>query len=226
MFPFNPVWKSRMPLLSTSNTDPATARLAASDWIVAALDSLRSQGIEAVQITALARALGVTRGSFYWHFESREALLTAIIAEWRARNTGVMVEAIADTPTLDHGILALFSVWVDHTRFDPTLDQAIRDWARHDDTLMLTVKDEDLARVTAISGLFKRFGYPPADALIRARVIYFTQISFYAMRIEEDESMEERMGYLAEYFRCFTGREIDPDIADAYRVSQLNGDTP
>lgn len=208
-----------MTLLTTSDKP---SRLAASDWITAALDVLKSEGIEAVQITALAKRLSVTRGSFYWHFDSREGLLTALIAEWRARNTGVMVEAIRDVTSLDDAILALFAVWVDHTRFDARLDQAIRDWARHDAALRDVVKLEDDARVAAIARLFAAHDYPQAEAFIRARVIYFTQISFYALHVEEDESLTQRMGYLAEYFRCFTGRDIDPDIAAAYRAANLS----
>lgn len=202
-------------------TPEKPARLAAADWIGTALEVLKHDGIEAVQITALAKRLSVTRGSFYWHFESREDLLAALVAEWRARNTGVMVEAIRDVRSLDDGILALFSVWVDHTRFDARLDQAVRDWARHDDALRDVVKAEDDARVAAIARFFAAHAYPETEAFIRARVIYFTQISFYALHIEDDESMAQRMGYLGDYFRCFTGRDIDPAIADAYRAANL-----
>lgn len=204
--------------LLTAPGKPAPARLAASDWVASALEVLKVGGLEAVQITALAKRMGVTRGSFYWHFADREDLLNALVAEWRARNTGVMVEAIREVETLADGILALFSVWVDHTRFDSLLDQAVRDWARHDEALRKTVTDEDDARVGAIARFFERFGYEPAEAFIRARVIYFTQISYYALRVEEREDLTRRMGYLAEYFRCFTGREIDPATAEAYRL--------
>jgi len=213
-----------MSLLSLQEKANAPARLSASDWVRTALGMLSDQGIDAVQITALARTLNVTRGSFYWHFENREDLLDSLLAEWQARNTGVMVEAIADTESLDLGILALFEVWVDHSRFDPKLDQAIRDWARHDEALHQSVKSEDAARVAAIAAFFERHDYDPSEAYIRARVIYFTQISYYAMRIEESESFVERMGYLADYFRVYTGREINKDIADAYRAANLNGD--
>ena len=212
----------------TLHTPPQKAdrqtRLTGADWIEAALKALVENGIEAVQITALSRRLGVTRGSFYWHFDSREGLLDALIAEWRARTTGVMVEAIADTSSLDDGILKLFAVWVDHSRFDPALDQAIRDWARHDEALRQIVKTEDSARVAAIAGFYQRNGYAPNDAFIRARVIYFTQISYYALKVEDDEAMTERIGYLDAYFRCFTGREINPEISAAYRKKVLDGE--
>ncbi|MFB9148773.1 TetR/AcrR family transcriptional regulator [Roseovarius ramblicola] len=212
-----------MALISSKVTPDRPARLTGDDWIECALAVLVESGIEAVQITALARRLDVTRGSFYWHFESREALLDALLTEWRARNTGVMVEALEGTTTLDDGILALFSVWVDHRRFDPRLDQAVRDWARHSEQLRGVVKAEDAARVRAISAFYKRHEFDPKEAFIRARVIYFTQISYYALHLEEDEAIPERMSYLEAYFRSFTGRDIDPAIAAAYRQGKPEG---
>lgn len=194
----------------SADTDRQT-RLTAGDWVDAALETLIHEGIEAVQITVLARKLGVTRGSFYWHFDSRESLLDALLDEWRARNTGVMVEAIANTDALDDGILALFSVWTVHTRFDPKLDQAIRDWARYADAVRDILQIEDDARVAAISDFFKRHDYEPIEAFIRARVIYFTQLSYYALNVQEP--MADRMSYLAAYFLSFTGREIDAEAA-------------
>lgn len=193
-------------------------RLTAGDWTRAALTMLLDAGIEGVQITALARRLQVTRGSFYWHFDSRDDLLRALIDEWRARNTGFMVEAVANTPTLDDGILKLFAVWVDHTRFDPQLDQAVRDWARRDDALRHTLRAEDDARVAAIADFFARHGYDQPEAFIRARVIYFTQVSYYALGIDRDEALPRRLGYLDAYFRCFTGRDLDPAIAESHRA--------
>ena len=56
-------------LLSTPDDD-REKRLTREDWVLAALQVLLKEGIEAVQITALAQALNVTRGSFYWHFKS------------------------------------------------------------------------------------------------------------------------------------------------------------
>jgi AcrR family transcriptional regulator len=206
-----------MSLLSRPDPQTRSASLTADDWTHAALDVLTDQGIQAVQITALARQLNVTRGSFYWHFDSREALLDALLDQWRARNTGVMVEALGGADTLDDGILALFSVWTDHTRFDSKLDQAIRDWARHSEALLDMLKAEDDARVAAIAEFFRRHGYPKIEAFIRARVIYFTQLSYYALGVSEP--MADRISYLSAYFSAFTGREIDPATAAAFRAN-------
>lgn len=204
-----------MPLLSNPNDPARQPRLDRAAWLEAALAELVEGGETAVQITRLARRLAVTRGSFYWHFENREALLEAVVAEWRARNTGVMVDALEGAATLEDGILALFGVWVDHTRFDPALDQALRDWARRAPEVHAILAAEDDSRVQAIAAFFARLGYAGTEAFIRARVLYFTQVSYYALGI--DETLAERVGYLEDYFRCFTGREIDPDRARAFR---------
>ncbi|MEO0773581.1 MAG: TetR/AcrR family transcriptional regulator, partial [Pseudomonadota bacterium] len=123
-------------------------------------------------------------------------------------------------------ILELFAVWVDHTRFDPDLDSAIRAWAKHDVALSETLKTEDSARITSIAAFFERFGFEAQEAFIRARVIYLTQISFYALGIDEDADVMHRLNYLDDYFRSFTGRDIDPVIAETYRARvQKEGQT-
>ncbi|MDE2148607.1 MAG: TetR/AcrR family transcriptional regulator [Gammaproteobacteria bacterium] len=59
--------------------------LSAQDWAEAALDAMAAGGLEAVAVEPLARRLGVTKGSFYWHFPTREALIQAALAAWEKR---------------------------------------------------------------------------------------------------------------------------------------------
>src|SRR3546814_3926398 len=78
---------------TTAVTDPSTdapraersGRLSADDWAQAALEQIAEQGVLAVAVEPLARRLGVTKGSFYWHFPSREALLEIGRASCRER---------------------------------------------------------------------------------------------------------------------------------------------
>ena len=203
-----------MKLLSTQNQRKREPQLSRDDWIVAALGVLMNDGIEAVQITRLARDLGVTRGSYYWHFKGRKDLLSALLEEWSARNTGVMVDVLKSATSLDDGVLDLFSVWVDHSRFSFRLDQAIRDWGRRDQVVGEILSKEDDDRGEAIAAFYERHGYAHPESFIRARVIYFTQLSYYALNITEP--MEKRVSYLAAYFQCFTGRDIDQRVADEF----------
>ncbi len=57
-------------------------RLSISEWLRAARSALLNRGLGSVSIERLARELGVTKGSFYWHFKDRAALLEALLKEW------------------------------------------------------------------------------------------------------------------------------------------------
>ena len=59
-----------------------SSRLDASAWIEAALEALADGGVEAVRVEPLAKALDVTKGSFYWHFADRRALIDAMLTSW------------------------------------------------------------------------------------------------------------------------------------------------
>ena len=74
-------------------------RLSAEDWAVAALDVIAGEGLAAVAVEPLARRLGVTKGSFYWHFPSREALLVAALERWEKTEQETVfgqMEAVSD----------------------------------------------------------------------------------------------------------------------------------
>ncbi len=70
--------------------------LSANDWACAALDAIADGGVEKVAVEPLARRLGVTKGSFYWHFTSREALLYAAAEMWEAQETEGMLARIGE----------------------------------------------------------------------------------------------------------------------------------
>ena len=73
----------------------ARNRLSAADWERAALDALAECGVSAVAVESLARRLGVTKGSFYWHFSSREALLTAALERWEREDEDLVLAPMA-----------------------------------------------------------------------------------------------------------------------------------
>jgi len=71
---------------------PARSTLTPEAWIVAATDVLIDRGIDAVRVDVLAKAMDVTRGSFYWHFKDREALLVAVLNAWRDAATEQVID--------------------------------------------------------------------------------------------------------------------------------------
>jgi AcrR family transcriptional regulator len=68
--------------------------LTTGDWTRAALDALARGGLAAVAVEPLAKDLGTTKGSFYWHFADRNALIAAALAQWEERDTDLVISAI------------------------------------------------------------------------------------------------------------------------------------
>ncbi len=66
--------------------------LTRADWIGTAVEALARDGLRAVAVEPLAERLGATKGSFYWHFRDRNALLQAAVEHWEAT---VIDESIA-----------------------------------------------------------------------------------------------------------------------------------
>jgi AcrR family transcriptional regulator len=183
-----------------------------AEWLDAALDTLRNDGIDQVRVLTLAQRIGVSRSSFYWYFQSRENLLDEIIGTWSARNTASIVErARRPSATITAAVLGIFECWTDERFFDPKLDFAVRAWATRDVAIEAAVVSADQTRLDAIDAMFARHGFE--DSVVRARVLYYTQVGYYALGI--DEPISARVGYAPDYLRVLTGRDASAsELAD------------
>jgi len=191
------------------------AKVTRDDWLGLAERVLVSHGVSQIKILKLAEELGVSRSSFYWYFESRDDLLAKLLDHWEAHNTATLVaHAERSSPTIWSAITAVFECWLDPGLFDPRLDFAIREWARRSGSVRARVDRADEARIAALKAMFRRHGYQPTEAFIRARVMYFMQIGYYAL--VESEPAEARLAYTRAYLMIFSGREPgEADLADA-----------
>jgi AcrR family transcriptional regulator len=194
---------------------PERNQLQRFDWLRTALDIFVAEGIDAVRITRLAADLGVTRGSFYWHFRNREDLINSLVSYWKDKNTAAITESMAQATSLADGIFRFFETCIDAALFDPRLDLALREWARRSASIHALVASEDQARIDALCAFYERFDYPMPQALIRARVLYYSQIGFYALGTSE--SLKTRLGYTEAYFEAFTGRLLSTLEAQQFR---------
>jgi AcrR family transcriptional regulator len=200
----------------------AQTKATREDWIRVALETLIADGVEAVKVLPLAERLGVARSSFYWYFTNRDELLAVLLEMWQDTNTRAIVEH-ASRPTADitRAVLAMFECWTDESLFDVRLDFAVREWARRSESVQQAVRQADEARVEAISSMYRRHGYPDREAFVRARVIYFMQIGYYALDL--GESLDMRLSYAGDYVAAYTGVEPDPAAVDAYVRSRAPG---
>lgn len=196
------------------NTDPA-ARGSEDLWLNAAYEVLVTAGVDAVKVMPLAQMLGLSRTSFYWHFKDREALLTALIDRWEARNTGNLVartEAYAET--INEALYNLFDCWLTRDLFDSRLDFAIRNWALGDPTIKAKLQRTDETRITAIRAMFARFGYAPDHADTRAHTVYYTQIGYISMMVAEPRDI--RIARMPAYVENFSGHPPTPAETDRF----------
>lgn len=188
--------------------DDATGqpRTSAEDWLNLARKMLVEEGIGAVKVQTLAQRLGVSRSSFYWFFDSAADLKDQLIGLWLAKNTGPIIErAMRPAPDIITAIVGIFECWVDPDLFDPDLDMAVRVWARHEDPIKAIVRQADSQRLDALAAMFGRHGFEPLDAIVKARVIYFTQIGQYALEVNEPMPVRHRT--VIPYLRAFSGQE-------------------
>src|SRR3954454_10006516 len=113
----------------------APTRTPRSSWIEEGLRALAAGGPDAVRIELLARALGVTRGGFYWHFDDRRALLEEILDTWERLSVDEVIEPIeregGGAGAWRRRLSALRASSDEPLR----IDLAVRDWARRDQTV-------------------------------------------------------------------------------------------
>lgn len=191
-------------------------RLSPDDWLDAARQVLIRSGVNSVKVDGLARDLNVTRGSFYWHFADRADLLDRLLTSWVAHNTGPfmrVLEADRGEPVVQ--LLRYCEVWLDDGLFDPDFDAAVRDWARGSEAVSLVVRRADDERVAVLVTLFADLGYDHDEAIVRARTLYYHQVGYFALKIEQP--LEERLALLPVYFRVLTGFPLPPGRLRAVR---------
>ncbi|GAM97357.1 transcriptional regulator of TetR family [alpha proteobacterium U9-1i] len=190
--------------MSTRAALAKSPRLARADWIAAARDALIKGGEGRVKVEHLAETLGVTTGSFYWHFKNRQELLGDLLADWESTNSIGYLGAIrANAGDPDAQLRALQRVWVLELDFDPAYDAAVRDWARTSIKADKIVRRVDVTRIALVQEMYEGWGYSREDAAVRARVAYYHQVGYYAMRIAE--SRAERLELSDAYFRALKG---------------------
>jgi AcrR family transcriptional regulator len=155
--------------------EPERGALTREAWTEAATEVLVDQGIDHVRVDVLARQLGVTRGSFYWHFRDREELLRSVLQAWRERATEQLTrrleQAHADPREQLRDVLSLPFRGRAAVR-GARIELAIRAWARREETARHAVDEADAMRIGYIAQVFSSLGYPIAEARQRAFIAY------------------------------------------------------
>ena len=171
--------------------------LSAGDWEQQALVLIAEKGIRAVSVESLAVRMGVTKGSFYWHFQNRESLLEQSLIRWEkhdAANLQASLGAIADPrerlrsffrrtgrEKLTHNVYSSLCMASDHPQVEPLLERVAQRRMKH------------------IEKAFEEIGFDPQEASHRARLTYSAYLGFLQLQRQHQTpslSSEEFEAYM------------------------------
>jgi len=154
---------------------PATRQLSAQDWIDQGLRTLARHGFTALKAEPLARAMGVSRGSFYWHFADLGAFHAAVLARWR-EVTAERIIADVEAARQHEDPAARLLQRVFGAR--PSLEIAVRSWATQAPLARRAVQAIDRRRLGYVESLLAAQGLPAETARDRAQILYWTYLGF------------------------------------------------
>lgn len=189
-------------------TSDGSVSLTAEDWVRAAVRAISEGGVGAVAVEPLAKKLGVTKGSFYWHFANRGALLEAVLMRWeegcteaviaaaerisepRERLVRVFDEATADEP-LGGGHASETGIF-----FSRAFEHAISD-AADDPTVGPVLRRVSERRINYLEDCYRALGFSPDEACHRALLAYAAYVGTMRLAWEAPDHVPRGKGYLA-----------------------------
>ena len=160
-------------------------RLTRADWVAGALRLLADKGASAVGVEPLATLLGVTKGSFYWHFRDLAEMHAAMRAEWTERSTDYFINRVTET---DGDARARLVKLLQMTSKKPSqLERAMRAWAVTNADTATHVAGADLRRTEFVAALLVEVGHDALTAAAYARLTTSFVIGQMMSGLEGDE---------------------------------------
>ena len=147
----------------------AAPRLTTDDWTAAALDAMAGGGLAAVAVEPLAARLGATKGSFYWHFANRDALIEAAVLRWEREHTDAVIGHVDAEPDPLGRLRLLIGLVLGSTTVpgDNSIELAMLATADHPHVAPVLARVTE-RRVAYTAGLFAALGWPAEEARRRA----------------------------------------------------------
>lgn len=156
-------------------------RLSADDWEVGALDMISELGVNALAVEALARRLGVTKGSFYWHFRTREALLQAALKRWEELDESdvlAQIEPITDPRQRLRELFQRVAREVQSHRVYASLLKALDNPA-----VLPLIARVSQRRMKFLALAYRQAGMADTEAQQRARLTYSAYVGFLQINL-------------------------------------------
>ena len=150
-------------------------QLSAKDWLDLGLKTLATSGFTALKAEPLAKAMGVSRGSFYWHFADIGAYHAAILKHWREVAAEQIIAGLEASSEHDNPLELLLRRTFSGKL---ALENAVRTWATLDPMARAAVQATDRRRLGYVQRLFERSGVQPGVARSRAQIFYWAFLGY------------------------------------------------
>jgi AcrR family transcriptional regulator len=176
--------------------------LSAGDWEQHALIMIAECGIRAVAVESLARRMGVTKGSFYWHFPNRDSLIEQSLLRWEKHDEANLQASLGaiDNPRerlrsfflrtsrekLTHNVLSSLCSAADHPQVEPLLERVAE------------------RRMSHIKSAYIEIGFAESEASHRARLTYSAYLGFLQLRRQH-----QAPGFSTEEFEAYMMHVIE-----------------
>ena len=184
--------------MSTRKSQPLTA----TDWIAAAFRRLGTGGIAAVRAEAIARDLGVSKGSFYWHFKDIADLHERMLAHWWDEGTQRIVRLAEEAGSDPQARIARLLELATSDLADPygglSTEAAIRDWARTDPLAAQVQAQADTLRRAYVEGLARDAGLGRMRAAQVARVVMMAYTGAIHLGVTDRAALRDDMNALVD----------------------------
>lgn len=170
-------------------TESSKQNLTADNWAEAALDALATGGLDAVAVEPLARRLGVTKGSFYWHFANRGALVKRALALWERKETDDVLARVGAESDPYERIVKLFKAANSSYRAG-RLYLALAA-ATDDRKVQATVRRVTERRLSYLYECYRKLGMGDREARHWSRFAYATFMGNLQIRRDTPEAMPQ-----------------------------------
>ena len=156
----------------------AQSRLTSEKWLSAGFDALVQHGPQALKAETLARQIGTTKGSFYWHFKDVDAFHADMISLWAAQAVTSFAVHMAAEPTPPLQLRSLGKPPTpSHPLTDPAIESALRAWGATNHTVANVIADVDAQRIAHLAAALRQLGVTDPDF---ALLIYSARIGLHA----------------------------------------------
>jgi len=167
-------------------------KLSPQKWEKAALKLIAEQGVSALAVEPLARRLGVTKGSFYWHYKNRQALLVGALSLWEKVETENVIERVIREISPRKRLIALFAN-VTADRYDGQLYTSFS--ASTDPLVKEVVERVNKRRLKFLQECYSDLGLPTKEAKNMSLLAYSTYLGMIQLRTDAPDTVPKDAQY-------------------------------